>query len=183
MRNRPETAPVTALVSRELTPRGTTRVTTTLASVVSTIATPTTKPSQATTLICTLPRTGRMPPRLRLHSAPAACGTSLDRVVRLATLGVGQLSILRYIADNWDSLGPQVATHLEIVGLAMGAAAVLGLLLGVASARWERLAAIILAIASTLLTVPSFALFGLLTIWFGLGTPPVIAGLILYALL
>ena len=104
-------------------------------------------------------------------------------MVRLATLGVGQLSILRYIADNWDSLGPQVATHLEIVGLAMGAAAVLGLLLGVASARWERLAAIILAIASTLLTVPSFALFGLLTIWFGLGNPPVIAGLILYALL
>jgi len=31
--------------------------------------------------------------------------------------------------------------------------------------------------------VPSFALFGLLSIWFGLGNPPVIIGLILYALL
>jgi osmoprotectant transport system permease protein len=76
-----------------------------------------------------------------------------------------------------------VVTHLEIVGLAMAAAAAIGLLLGVASARWERVAAVTLAITSTLLTVPSLALFGLLTIWLGLGNPAVIVGLILYALL
>lgn len=93
------------------------------------------------------------------------------------------MSILRYIADNWDSLGPQTRTHVEIVLTAVLVAAAAGLLLGIAASRSERFAAVILAVTSTILTVPSFALFGLLSIWLGLGSPPVVAGLILYALL
>jgi ABC-type proline/glycine betaine transport system permease subunit len=62
-------------------------------------------------------------------------------------------------------------------------AAAVGLALGVLAARWDRFAAGILAVTSTILTIPSFALFGLLSIWLGLANPPVIAGLILYALL
>ena len=93
------------------------------------------------------------------------------------------LSILRYIADNWDTLGPQVRTHIEIVVVCMLVASVLGLGLGVVASRSERFAAVILAITSTILTVPSFALFGLISIWTGLGTLPVEIGLVLYALL
>jgi osmoprotectant transport system permease protein len=93
------------------------------------------------------------------------------------------VSTLRYILDNWDTLGPQVVTHLEIVGICMLVAGVLGLGLGILASRSERFATLILAVTSTILTVPSFALFGLLSIWFGLGNPPVIIGLILYALL
>jgi ABC-type proline/glycine betaine transport system permease subunit len=93
------------------------------------------------------------------------------------------MSTLRYILDNWDTLGPQVATHVEIVGICVAVAAAIGLALGILAARSDRFAAVILAITSTILTVPSFALFGLLSIWFGLGNPPVIVGLILYALL
>ena len=93
------------------------------------------------------------------------------------------MSTLRYILDNWDTLGPQVATHVEIVGICVAVAAAVGLALGILAARSDRFAAIILAITSTILTIPSFALFGLLSIWFGLGNPPVIVGLILYALL
>jgi osmoprotectant transport system permease protein len=93
------------------------------------------------------------------------------------------VSTLRYILDNWDTLGPQVVTHLEIVGICMLVAGVLGLGLGILASRSERFATFILAVTSTILTVPSFALFGLLSIWFGLGNPPVIIGLILYALL
>lgn len=93
------------------------------------------------------------------------------------------MSTLRYILDNWDTLGPQVVTHLEIVAICMAVAGALGLGLGVLASRSERFATFILAITSTILTVPSFALFGLLSIWFGLGNPPVIIGLILYALL
>lgn len=95
----------------------------------------------------------------------------------------GTVSVFQYIADNWDTLGPQTRVHLEIVGLSMAAAAVIGLLLGVLSARREWFATIALAVAATLLTIPSFALFGLLTIWFGLGNAPVVVGLIFYALL
>jgi osmoprotectant transport system permease protein len=93
------------------------------------------------------------------------------------------VSTLRYILDNWDTLRPQVVTHLEIVAICMLVAGVLGLGLGVLASRSERFATMILAVTSTILTVPSFALFGLLSIWFGLGNPPVIIGLILYALL
>jgi len=93
------------------------------------------------------------------------------------------VSTLRYILDNWDTLGPQVVTHLEIVAICMLVAGVLGLGLGIVASRSERFATFILAVTSTILTVPSFALFGLLSIWFGLGNPPVTIGLILYALL
>jgi osmoprotectant transport system permease protein len=93
------------------------------------------------------------------------------------------VSTLRYILDNWDTLGPQVLVHLETVGLCALIAGVLGVLLGIAAARSDRLATVILAITSTILTVPSFALFGLLSIWFGFGNPPVFIGLVLYALL
>jgi osmoprotectant transport system permease protein len=93
------------------------------------------------------------------------------------------MSTLRYILDNWDTLGPQVRTHLEIVGICVVVAGVLGLGLGIAASRSARFAAFILAVTSIILTIPSFALFGLLSIWFGLGNPPVIIGLILYALL
>jgi osmoprotectant transport system permease protein len=93
------------------------------------------------------------------------------------------VSTLRYILNNWDTLGPQVVTHLEIVAVCMLVAGVLGLGLGILASRSERFATFILAVTSTILTVPSFALFGLLSIWFGLGNPPVVIGLILYALL
>lgn len=93
------------------------------------------------------------------------------------------MSTLRYILDNWDTLGPQVVIHLEIVAICMVVAGALGLGLGVLASRSARFATFILAVTSTILTVPSFALFGLLSIWFGLGNPPVIIGLVLYALL
>ncbi|HZS14078.1 MAG TPA: ABC transporter permease [Candidatus Dormibacteraeota bacterium] len=154
-------AVLTTAVSRERSPRGTTRVAVTLATVPSTMAAPAQKPSQL-----------RAPTRLRWHLTPAGRAS-----------GGPDLSVFQYIADNWDTLGPQTTTHLEIVGLSMLAAAVVGLALGVLASRWERFAAASLAVTSTLLTVPSYALFGLLTIWFGLGSQPVVVGLALYALL
>ena len=93
------------------------------------------------------------------------------------------MSTLRYILDNWDTLGPQVVVHLETVGLCAVIAGAVGIALGIVAARSDRFATIILAVTSTILTIPSFALFGLLSIWFGLGNPPVVIGLILYALL
>ena len=93
------------------------------------------------------------------------------------------MSIINYIVDNWGTLGPQVVIHIEIVAMSMAAAALSGLILGVFAARSERFSTLILGVTSTLLTVPSFALFGLLSIWVGLGNPPVIVGLVLYALL
>lgn len=93
------------------------------------------------------------------------------------------MSVFRYIADNWDTLGPQIETHLLIVAISIAIAAAVGLVLGVGAARSSWFGTVVLAVTSTLITLPSFALFGLLSIWVGLGNPPVIAGLALYALL
>jgi len=93
------------------------------------------------------------------------------------------VSALQYIADNWGTIGPEIVTHLFIVAVCMLIATAVGVALGVASARSDRVAAIALGATSVFLTIPSFALFGLLTIWLGLGNPPVIVGLTLYALL
>ncbi|MGI8554627.1 MAG: ABC transporter permease [Dehalococcoidia bacterium] len=93
------------------------------------------------------------------------------------------VSFIPYMLDNWDSLGPQIRTHVEIVLTAITIAALLGIALGFLSARSTRFSSIATAITSTLLTIPSFALFGALTIWLGIGDLPVKIGLILYALL
>ena len=93
------------------------------------------------------------------------------------------MSVFRYIADNWDTLWPQIETHALIVAISIAIAAAIGLVLGVGAARSSWFGTVVLAVTSTLITLPSFALFGLLTIWVGLGNPPVIVGLALYALL
>jgi osmoprotectant transport system permease protein len=93
------------------------------------------------------------------------------------------VSVFTYIADNWDQIGSQIVTHLEIVAECIVITSFIGLGLGIAAARSESLSTAILAVTSTILTIPSFALFGLLSIWFGLANPPVIIGLILYGLL
>ena len=65
----------------------------------------------------------------------------------------------------------------------MSAAIVVGLTLGILAARRPRLEAAALATTGVILTIPSFALFGLLTILLGIGNAAVELGLALYALL
>src|SRR5579864_5377634 len=93
------------------------------------------------------------------------------------------VSVFQFISENWSSIEPQIVTHLEIVGECVVLTSAIGLGLGIAAARSEPLSTLIIAVTSTILTVPSFALFGLLSIWFGLANPPVIIGLVLYGLL
>lgn len=93
------------------------------------------------------------------------------------------MNLLSYISANWDTLGPQIITHIQIVLISISIATVAGLGLGIVAARSERFAAVALAVTSTILTIPSFALFGALTLWSGIGNRPVEIGLVLYALL
>jgi osmoprotectant transport system permease protein len=92
------------------------------------------------------------------------------------------LSFFRYVANNLDSLGPRALDHITLVAVTMLISSVSGLGLGVAAARNERFAEISMGIASTILTIPSFALFGLIEVaLYQVGDLPVIIGLILYA--
>ncbi|HEV3230640.1 MAG TPA: ABC transporter permease [Candidatus Dormibacteraeota bacterium] len=94
------------------------------------------------------------------------------------------MSALRYIADNWDTLGPEALTQVRIVLIVVVLAAAAGIPLGVVGVRRERFGELSLAVASAILTIPSFALFVVLRqALLAFGDPPVIAGLALYALL
>src|SRR6266567_6644076 len=91
--------------------------------------------------------------------------------------------MLRYMAANWDTLEPQIVTHLQIVIISIAIAGSAGILAGIMASRSPRFSTAAITVTSAILTIPSFALFGALAIWFGIGNLPVEIGLILYALL
>jgi ABC-type proline/glycine betaine transport system permease subunit len=93
------------------------------------------------------------------------------------------VDLLHYIPDHWDTLEPEVITQLELPLLAVAIAAVFGLAMGIWGSRNARADAVFTAFNSSLLTVPSYALFALIAIATGTGNWPVVIGLVLYALL
>jgi ABC-type proline/glycine betaine transport system permease subunit len=47
------------------------------------------------------------------------------------------VSVFTYIADNWDQIGPEIVTHLEIVAECIVITSFVGLALGIVAARSE----------------------------------------------
>ncbi len=93
------------------------------------------------------------------------------------------MSVFSYVSDHPNRVLSLTGEHAEIVLISLGIAALAGVGLGVLTYRtpWARVAT--LGVAGVILTIPSFALFGLLLPMFGLGYPPAIIALTLYALL
>ncbi|RSN21053.1 ABC transporter permease [Streptomyces sp. WAC 05977] len=93
------------------------------------------------------------------------------------------MNLFEYISDRWDRLALQGLLHVSAVVQCTILAAVLGVVIGVAVYRSPIGSAMATALASTILTVPSFALLGLLIPVFGLGANTTVIALVLYALL
>jgi osmoprotectant transport system permease protein len=93
------------------------------------------------------------------------------------------MNFFDYLLANWEMLLELSIEHAQVVLLSLAIAAVIGVSLGVLVYRRDRLSQIVLAIASTMLTIPSFALFGILIIFLGLGWTPTVVALTNYALL
>lgn len=93
------------------------------------------------------------------------------------------MGLIHYVQQNWSDLQAQLLDQLVIVAVAMVAAGTVGVALGVAAARWDRLRGAVLGIAAVAITLPSFALFTALAFYLGLGDLPVEIGLAVYALL
>lgn len=91
------------------------------------------------------------------------------------------MSFTEYVTRNSDRLIFLALQHVQVVLLSIGFAAVIGVGLGVATGRFPRLRRILLSVTGTLLTIPSFALFGLLIPVFGLGLAPIVVALTVYA--
>ncbi|HET6499512.1 MAG TPA: ABC transporter permease [Amycolatopsis sp.] len=93
------------------------------------------------------------------------------------------MNLFEYVADRWSRLSLEAWLHVSEVVQATLLAAVIGVLIGVAVYRSRIGSALATALASTILTIPSFALIGLLIPLVGLGVAPSMIPLVLYALL
>ncbi|GLY64129.1 ABC transporter permease [Amycolatopsis taiwanensis] len=93
------------------------------------------------------------------------------------------MNLFEYVADRWSRLSLQAWLHVSEVVQATIVAAVIGVVIGVAVYRSPFGSAVATALASTILTIPSFALIGLLIPLVGLGVAPSVIPLVLYALL
>jgi osmoprotectant transport system permease protein len=92
------------------------------------------------------------------------------------------VSFLQYLANNADTLVPRALVHVELVAITVLVSTASGLTMGVLAARNDRFAEVSMGISSAILTIPSFALFGLIEVLLNqVGDLPVIIGLILYA--
>jgi osmoprotectant transport system permease protein len=92
-------------------------------------------------------------------------------------------SFWEYVSDQSDRLRGLMIEHAQIVLISVGLAVVIGVGLGMLTYRTDRPRNAVLAVTGIFLTIPSFALFGLLISPLGLGTKPAVVALVMYALL
>jgi osmoprotectant transport system permease protein len=93
------------------------------------------------------------------------------------------MNLFQYVSERWDRLSLQALLHVSGVVQCTILAAIIGVVVGVLVYRSSAGSAIATALASTILTVPSFALLGLLIPFLGLGVAPSVVALVLYGLL
>jgi osmoprotectant transport system permease protein len=110
--------------------------------------------------------------------------------------GLDALSLLKEHANRREVFAAAALQHLQIVGVSVLAALLVGVPLGLAAARCERLAQPLLTVLNVVQTLPSIALFALLMAPLaalaaalpglpvrGIGLLPAVVALTLYALL
>ena len=93
------------------------------------------------------------------------------------------MRFLDYMFNNIDLVFRLTLQHLQLVGIAILAATIVGIPLGVAASRNSTLRFWALGVANVMQTVPSLALFGFLIPASGIGARTAVIALALYALL
>lgn len=138
--------------------------------------------------------------RLRPVSLIVTGAAAIAPVIGLVALGeLDQLSLLKEYVNRADVFHAAFLRHLHIVGATLVPTLLLGVPLGLALFRSERLSPPVFAMLSLIQTIPSIALFGLLIAplawlaatlpWLGqfgvrgIGLAPAIIALTLYSLL
>jgi osmoprotectant transport system permease protein len=93
------------------------------------------------------------------------------------------MSFPEYLDTRSELVLELTVEHALVVALSIAIAVVIAVGIGIAVYRHARAASVALGVAGVLLTIPSFALFGLLIAPLGLGYPPTVVALVAYALL
>lgn len=91
------------------------------------------------------------------------------------------MGFLDYLVENSGRIGFLFVQHVQVVVIAVALATLVSLSVVIGTERSPRLRAGVLAVSGTILTIPSFALFGLLIPVLGLGAAPTIFALTVYA--
>lgn len=92
-------------------------------------------------------------------------------------------ALLQAFSSNWSNLVTALEQHIFLSLVAVVIACLISIPLGVVITRHKTAATVVLAIVSIIQTIPSLALLGFMIPIFGIGTPPAIIALTLYALL
>ncbi|MDR3426152.1 ABC transporter permease [Silvimonas sp.] len=95
---------------------------------------------------------------------------------------------LQYVLHNLPFILGLTRQHLQLVGIAVALAVLLGVPVGILIVRFKWLAGVVLSLATIVLTIPAIALFGLMIPLFsmigqGIGAFPAITAAFLYSLL
>lgn len=91
--------------------------------------------------------------------------------------------LFQLYAHRWSFFLTLTLQHLEISLIAIIAAAIIGLALGITISRWKQSSVIVLSLTNLIYTIPSIALFGFLIPFSGIGDLTAIVALTIYALL
>ncbi|TDT71572.1 osmoprotectant transport system permease protein [Hypnocyclicus thermotrophus] len=94
-----------------------------------------------------------------------------------------KLNIYEFIYYRFDDLIAALIKHIEITGMAVTLAIVVGVPIGIMITRKRNIANLVINIANVFQTLPSLALFGLIIPFLGIGVLPAVFVLFLYALL
>ena len=94
--------------------------------------------------------------------------------------------LIQFFRDNTDKVLELTYEHLWIVAVAVCLATLIGVSVGVAITRNERIANRVINAANVLMTIPSIALFGIMLpilslVGHGLGKVPAVTALVLYS--
>jgi osmoprotectant transport system permease protein len=96
---------------------------------------------------------------------------------------MNSMGFFEYLLSRWDDLLELSIEHAQVVIVSLLIATFIGVTLGILTYRRPVAAQFVLAVASAILTVPSFALFGLMIPVLGLGYTPTVVALSAYAVL
>jgi len=93
---------------------------------------------------------------------------------------------INFLVQNLDLLVKLTLEHISLVAVAVGLATLTGVPIGIAITQNERVANVVLYLASIIITIPSIALFGLMIpvlslIGQGIGYLPAVIAVLLYS--
>lgn len=93
------------------------------------------------------------------------------------------MSFPDYVDSRSELIVELTVEHAEVVLLSVAIATAIAVAIGILVHSRPRAATVALGVTGVFLTIPSFALFGMLIAPLGLGYPPTVVALVLYALL